>query len=714
MAAFAAPPGHPAHNQIIALCALVDAPVAIKAPDAGLKVRRTMKKTQPPPPPSPLPLTPSPLSRSPRHPPTTPGAHANDLRRIAHHGHDRHLAARYDVLGDQCTDAARALARSLVPRSRRRRTPRKEKRHNADNDAPPPLSPRNTDQTTTKQTVASIGRDAAASTAFASPADADALLLPLAAAVEAASASWTQPAAAAAADDARRAADRAALEAALAELEAAAAGGSLPPASSAPTLGALAAVGAALPLFAGVIGAEERAAAYPATVAWLEGAVSGAPALAQVYAPGGAALKLCPEASGWAVAAGAAGKKKKKGGGGASGGGSGGGADAAAAVTAAAAAAAAAASEPKKEVDPEKAAKLAAKKADKEARRARALDKEAAAAAAKAASERGGGGARPASGGAPGAPAAGKKEGKKAEAEAKKAAEAAEVAALVDAARATPKGAKKDVRRGGMFRAYHPRLVEAAWYDWWEECGMFKPAVGKEAEGKKAFSIVIPPPNVTGALHIGHALTNAVQDTIVRWRRMQGYNTLWVPGVSRAVVFLHLFGGTTDMTGEREGARASPVFSVVFSPSCFLRRALCVCFVCFVRVPPASTHVSLKNSTTTTQPYPPSTTNKQTDHAGIATQTVVEKRLARQGKSRHDLGESSVESVGRSVGWSSVVLSGCPRRSVPFLSSVFFVFDLARWGRRDALSPFPLVFSRAGARARAGLGWGEMRIQLDV
>lgn len=75
---------------------------------------------------------------------------------------------------------------------------------------------------------------------------------------------------------------------------------------------------------------------------------------------------------------------------------------------------------------------------------------------------------------------------------------------------------------------------------------------------KPPFVIVIPPPNVTGALHIGHALTNSIQDTIVRWRRMSGYNVLWVPG---------------------------------------------------------------------------------TDHAGIATQTVVEKKLQREkGVSRHDLG----------------------------------------------------------------------------
>lgn len=91
----------------------------------------------------------------------------------------------------------------------------------------------------------------------------------------------------------------------------------------------------------------------------------------------------------------------------------------------------------------------------------------------------------------------------------------------------------------------------------WEKCGYFKPDMDSD---KQPFVIVIPPPNVTGALHIGHALTNAVQDTIVRWRRMLGYNVLWVPG---------------------------------------------------------------------------------TDHAGIATQSVVEKKLQKErGVTRHDLGEA--------------------------------------------------------------------------
>ena len=51
---------------------------------------------------------------------------------------------------------------------------------------------------------------------------------------------------------------------------------------------------------------------------------------------------------------------------------------------------------------------------------------------------------------------------------------------------------------------------------------------------KKPFTIVIPPPNVTGALHMGHALNNTLQDVLIRWRRMQGYNALWMPGTDHA------------------------------------------------------------------------------------------------------------------------------------------------------------------------------------
>ncbi|MBE3598266.1 MAG: valine--tRNA ligase [Limnochordaceae bacterium] len=101
---------------------------------------------------------------------------------------------------------------------------------------------------------------------------------------------------------------------------------------------------------------------------------------------------------------------------------------------------------------------------------------------------------------------------------------------------------------------YSPQEVEPRWYAYWERQGFFR---GDPDPSRQPFSIVIPPPNVTGSLHMGHAMDNTLQDIMVRFRRMQGYSTLWVPG---------------------------------------------------------------------------------TDHAGIATQVVVEAELAKEGKSRHDLG----------------------------------------------------------------------------
>ena len=87
---------------------------------------------------------------------------------------------------------------------------------------------------------------------------------------------------------------------------------------------------------------------------------------------------------------------------------------------------------------------------------------------------------------------------------------------------------------------YHPAAVEAAWYDWWEAQGLFRPppppgaAEDARRGRRRSFSMVLPPPNITGALHIGHALTVAVQDCLVRWRRMAGDDVLWVPGLDHA------------------------------------------------------------------------------------------------------------------------------------------------------------------------------------
>lgn len=102
-------------------------------------------------------------------------------------------------------------------------------------------------------------------------------------------------------------------------------------------------------------------------------------------------------------------------------------------------------------------------------------------------------------------------------------------------------------------KAYDPRGVEQRWYSFWEERGYFKPS----GRGDRTYVITIPPPNVTGSLHIGHALCYTIHDALIRFKRMQGYDVLCVPG---------------------------------------------------------------------------------TDHAGIATQNVVEKQLRKEGLTRHDLG----------------------------------------------------------------------------
>jgi len=120
------------------------------------------------------------------------------------------------------------------------------------------------------------------------------------------------------------------------------------------------------------------------------------------------------------------------------------------------------------------------------------------------------------------------------------------------------------MQAGELAKTYDPKLVEDKWYSFWAGKNYFRPDL--EA-AKPPYCIVIPPPNVTGSLHMGHALNNTLQDILIRWKRMSGYKTLWVFG---------------------------------------------------------------------------------TDHAGIATQNVVERQLAAEGKTRHDLGrEKFVERVWR-------------------------------------------------------------------
>lgn len=96
----------------------------------------------------------------------------------------------------------------------------------------------------------------------------------------------------------------------------------------------------------------------------------------------------------------------------------------------------------------------------------------------------------------------------------------------------TPIGHKKDISSTPMADAYHPAAVEAAWQDWWEASGYYScdPSFADGKSDNEKFVMVIPPPNVTGSLHLGHALTAAVEDTLTRWHRMLGHATLYVPG----------------------------------------------------------------------------------------------------------------------------------------------------------------------------------------
>ena len=99
----------------------------------------------------------------------------------------------------------------------------------------------------------------------------------------------------------------------------------------------------------------------------------------------------------------------------------------------------------------------------------------------------------------------------------------------------TPAGHKKDMSRP-MANEYYPKQVEAAWYSWWQQKKFFHADEKRVLSNPdlKKFVMVIPPPNVTGALHLGHALMLAIEDAISRWKRMSGYETLWLPGVDHA------------------------------------------------------------------------------------------------------------------------------------------------------------------------------------
>jgi len=82
-------------------------------------------------------------------------------------------------------------------------------------------------------------------------------------------------------------------------------------------------------------------------------------------------------------------------------------------------------------------------------------------------------------------------------------------------------------------KAYDPSVVEDKWYSYWLENDLFRSEIDKN---KKPYTIVIPPPNITGSLTMGHILNNAIQDILIRTKRMQGFNACWVPGTDHASI----------------------------------------------------------------------------------------------------------------------------------------------------------------------------------
>ncbi|KAJ2659791.1 hypothetical protein IWW48_003306 [Coemansia sp. RSA 1200] len=115
------------------------------------------------------------------------------------------------------------------------------------------------------------------------------------------------------------------------------------------------------------------------------------------------------------------------------------------------------------------------------------------------------------------------------------------------------------------FEKYDPSVIESDWYEWWQKQGLFKPSE-KDAQCTSRidsgdFSMLLPPPNVTGVLHIGHALTLSIQDAIARWNRMNGRSVNWVPGTDHAGISLQSvvekrlkreFGKTRHDLGRKE------------------------------------------------------------------------------------------------------------------------------------------------------------------
>ena len=97
----------------------------------------------------------------------------------------------------------------------------------------------------------------------------------------------------------------------------------------------------------------------------------------------------------------------------------------------------------------------------------------------------------------------------------------------------TPSGERKRLAEP-LPSGYAPKYVEAAWYAWWEKSGFFRPDYHPDHAEREKFVIILPPPNVTGSLHIGHAMMGSIEDALVRWHRMCGKSVLYLPGCDHA------------------------------------------------------------------------------------------------------------------------------------------------------------------------------------
>lgn len=102
-----------------------------------------------------------------------------------------------------------------------------------------------------------------------------------------------------------------------------------------------------------------------------------------------------------------------------------------------------------------------------------------------------------------------------------------------------PEDLRQRVRDAPLASTYDPAVVETGWQAYWQS------VIHQQGQRGKPFNMVLPPPNVTGALHIGHALTITIQDTLARWHRMRGFDVKWLPGLDHA-------GIATQVTRESE------------------------------------------------------------------------------------------------------------------------------------------------------------------